>query len=65
MQREEVGEVYVISGEFDIMAILELDPDRAIDLVAKKLLGIKGKGGIRPSERRLYLGRRGNQKRII
>ncbi len=39
---EGTKEVYLISGEFDIMAILELDPNDAIDIVAKKLLGVKG-----------------------
>ena len=38
----EVSEVYVITGEFDILAKLSVEPDKAIDLVAEKILKIEG-----------------------
>jgi DNA-binding Lrp family transcriptional regulator len=39
---DEVSEVYMITGEFDILARLNVEPGEAIDLVVEKLLKIEG-----------------------
>lgn len=39
---DEVSEVYMITGEFDILARLNVKPGEAIDLVVEKLLKIEG-----------------------
>ena len=39
---EEVSEVYMITGEFDILARLNVAEGEAIDLVVDKILKIEG-----------------------
>lgn len=39
---DEVAEVYMITGSFDILARLDVEGDSAIDLVVDKILKIDG-----------------------
>ena len=39
---DEVAEVYLITGEFDILAMLNVEEENAIDIVVDKILKIDG-----------------------
>jgi DNA-binding Lrp family transcriptional regulator len=39
---DEVAEVYLITGEFDILAMLNVEEENAIDIVVDKILKIGG-----------------------
>ncbi|RZN70074.1 MAG: Lrp/AsnC family transcriptional regulator [Candidatus Methanolliviera hydrocarbonicum] len=38
----ETSEVYLMTGEYDIIAKIEAEPEEAIDLILEKILKIEG-----------------------